>query len=284
MNLKFTSPLIFSALLFSSSLQAKETNITRFKPDTTLVYKTFDKAKDLKLYIFEPEIKQENQACIIFFFGGGWKTGKAKQFYAQAHHLAQKGILAISAEYRTKTSHNTTPHDAVDDAKSVISWVRANATTLGIDSNKIIAAGGSAGGHLAVCTGIFTTADHYKSAPNAMILYNPVLDTTANGYGSGSFGINKTQLSPCHHIRKGIVPTLVLHGTADSTVPFENAVRFNQLMQDAGNDSTLISYDGANHGFFNHRSFSKKSNNKHFLETMKATENFLRRLKFLTEK
>ena len=61
--------------------------------------------------------------------------------------------MAISAEYRTKKSHGTDPFACVEDGKSAIRWVRENAAQLGIDPTKVIAGGGSAGGHVAACTG-----------------------------------------------------------------------------------------------------------------------------------
>ena len=59
---------------------------------------------DLKLHIFEPKGEKEDQhkAAIIFFFGGGWVGGTPKQFYPHCEHLSKKGMLAISAEYRTE--------------------------------------------------------------------------------------------------------------------------------------------------------------------------------------
>lgn len=82
----------------------------------------------------------------------------------------------------------------------------------------------------------FVAMSAVSSAPNAMILFNPVVDTTEKGYGVGSVGHHrKTEISPCHHVRNGLPPTLLSHGTADGTVPFENAERFARLMQEAGN-------------------------------------------------
>ena len=68
-----------------------------------------------------------------------------------------------------------------------------------------------------------------------MVLFNPVLDTTKKGYGSGRFSPERqTEISPNHHIRAGIVPTIIFHGTDDTTVPFENATRFAKLMKEEG--------------------------------------------------
>ena len=80
-----------------------------------------------------------------------------------------------------------------------------------------------------------------SSVPNALILFNPVLDTTEQGYGAKNFKPDQqTALSPSHHVRKGLPPTIIFHGTADTTVPFENAERFTRLMTAAGNPCTLV--------------------------------------------
>jgi len=160
---------------------------------------------------------------------------------------------------------------------------RANATQLGIDPDRIVAAGGSAGGHVAACTGVINGHEKGKnlktsSKPNAMILYNPVIDTTEKGYGLKKVGEKrKEEISPCHHIVKGIVPTLIFHGTADKTVPFENAERFTKSMKRKGNHCLLVPFEGKGHGFFNSKNFRPKSDNKDFDITI--TES----LKFLTE-
>ncbi|MGJ8743546.1 alpha/beta hydrolase fold domain-containing protein [Polaribacter sp.] len=259
--------LLFSNIIaHAESVAFKE----KMKPDSSVVYKTLDNKK-LSLHIFNPEGHKvtDQVPVIVFFFGGGWTSGTPKQFYEQSRFFAQKGIVAISAEYRVKNKHNTTPFDAVSDAKSAIRWVRKHAKKLGINPNKIVAAGGSAGGHVAACTGVIEGYEEenedlsFSSKPNLMILYNPVLDTTEKGYGIAKVGEErKTDISPNHHIKKGIVPTLVFHGKADKTVPFENAERFNLLMNAAGNTCQLESYAGKDHGFFNGPFFRAKKADK----------------------
>ena len=141
---------------------------------------------------------------------------------------------------------------------------------------------------MAACTGIIDgyeeAVDDLKvsSLPNAMILFNPVLDTTKKGYGAGRYSAaQQTALSPNHHIREGLVPTLVLHGTADTTVPFENAERFERLMKDAGNDCRLVAFDGAKHGFFNGKFFRPKTKDlKPYQQCIAESEAFLDRLGF----
>jgi len=128
-----------------------------------VVYKTIGEV-ELKLHIFEPPERdaKELSPAIVFFFGGGWVGGTPKQFYHQCEHFSSRGMVAISAEYRVKNKHGTTPFECVADGKSAIRWVRANVGRLGVNPNKIIAGGGSAGGHVAACTGVIDSMKNMK--------------------------------------------------------------------------------------------------------------------------
>jgi acetyl esterase/lipase len=105
----------------------------------------------LKIDIFEPKQKDsaKKYPAIVFFFGGGWVGGSPGQFYRQCEYLAGRGMIAMSAEYRVKSRHQTTPAECVKDGKSAVRWIRANAARLDIDPDRIAAGGGSAGGHVA---------------------------------------------------------------------------------------------------------------------------------------
>lgn len=259
------------------------------KPDRVIPYKIVD-GIELKLSVFEPKgLKaSDHRSAIVFFFGGGWNTGTPKQFFQQARAMADLGMVAFSADYRLKSRNQATPFECVKDAKSAIRWVRENAAGLGVDPDRIVASGGSAGGHIAACTGVIEgceeAGDNMKisSVPNAMILFNPVLDTTDKGYGANEFKPEQqTELSPCHHVHKGIPPTILFHGTADKTVPFENAERFTRLMKDAGNECVLVPFPGKGHGFFNGSFFRPKSDDKDYNLTMKSAVDFLKAHGFL---
>ncbi|MBK1827629.1 alpha/beta hydrolase [Haloferula rosea] len=254
------------------------------KPDRSVIYKTVGNTR-LHLEIFEPRDlnASDSRSAIVFFFGGGWNGGSTKQFHQQAETLSNMGMVAFCADYRVKSRNKTTPFECVTDGKSAIRWVREHAAELGVDPNKIVASGGSAGGHVAICTDLITGYEEkgenpeVSSRPNATILYNPVIDTTRKGYGAARFDADQqTTLSPCHQVKEGLAPTIVFHGTKDTTVPFENAERFTELMKKHGNECTLVPIVGKGHGSFNSLAFRPKNDKADYDLTMTRSIDFLR--------
>lgn len=263
----------------------------KFVPDKKVVYKTVGDVK-LELDVFEPADHKatDKSPAVVFFYGGNWRAGKTKQFHEQARFLSERGVVCFCADYRVKSRHNVTPVECVMDAKSAIRWVRQHAEELGVNVKQIVAAGGSAGGHIAACTGVIEGQDEptedltVNSVPNAMILFNPVLDTAPEtGYGSERFPKGKAELlSPNHHIRRGIVPTLLFHGTKDKTVPFKQASQFSKLMKEAGNRCEFHSFKGKDHGFFNGKHFRPKTKDvQPYQQTINKSHEFLVSLSFL---
>jgi len=261
----------------------------------TEIYKTVGNVK-LAIYIFEPKGHKagDHSPAIIFFFGGGWTSGTPKQFEQQCRYLASRGMVAMTADYRVFSRQGTLAVKCVEDAKSAIRWVRANAKRLGVDTKRIVAAGGSAGGHIAACAGLITDFDavgedkSVSSVPNALVLFNPAI-ALAPIKGQepvkvgrlekleNRLGTKPEQLSPLHHVHPGAPPTLVLHGKADNLVPYRTVEAFAEAMKKAGNRCELIGYDGEGHGFFNYG----RGNNTYFVATTKEMDKFLASLGYL---
>ncbi|HKJ80322.1 MAG TPA: alpha/beta hydrolase fold domain-containing protein, partial [Prolixibacteraceae bacterium] len=284
--MKIQKTILLAITLVLITLSALTENI---EPNQKLLYKSIN-GDSLYLHLFKPNASKEPTAAIVFFFGGGWTGGSPRQFYQQSQYLASRGILSISAEYRTKGKHGTTPFDCVEDGKSAIRWVRQHAKELNIDPNKIVASGGSAGGHVALCTAIIDGYENpdenlaVSSLPNAVVGYNPVFDTTDKGYGSEKVRGRETEISPCHQVKANLPPMLNFHGKKDATVPIENAERFTQLMKEAGNKCQLITIENVDHGFFNGDFFRKGTGDKFFNLTMYDTDIFLTKLGYLRGK
>lgn len=185
---------------------------------------------ELKLHVFSPagEVQAAVQRpCIVFFFGGGWKSGSFKQFIPQAEYLATRGLVAACADYRIFNEHQTLPDKSVEDAKSAIRWVRGHATELGIDPGKVIAAGGSAGGHLAACTAMVKAYDSpeddltLSAIPNALVLFNPAMNIGTlfkerSGAEKGGMSLEMAEaITPNSFVTKDTPPAILFFGTAD---------------------------------------------------------------------
>jgi acetyl esterase len=186
--------------------------------------------------------------AIVYFTGGGWVGGDVEGQIPNAAWFRDQGIIGIDADYRVKSRHGTSPIECIQDAKSAIRYVRSHALELGIDPDRIIAAGGSAGGHLAACTfidGGDTPGEDLKisSKPNALVLHNPVL---GEGFGQEFFA-EHPEFSPILHVKKGWPPTILSNGTKDNTTPFQAAEKFTRLMKEAGNICELIPVKDADH-------------------------------------
>lgn len=242
-------------LVLALSLSVAFTQERSFKPDKQIVYKSFDK-DPLELNVFLPDgwKATDRRSAIVFFFGGGWTGGTPTQFYPHSRYLASRGMVAISAQYRTRNSHGTSPFECVADGKSAVRWMREHAAELGIDPNKVAAGGGSAGGHVAATTGVIDGLDEegenmsVSSKPNALVLYNPATDVSQ----IQRLGDRAVDGSPLQHVSKGDPPTIVFHSRDDQTVPYESAVKFCEAMDSAGSRCELVSFDGRPHGFFNY--------------------------------
>ncbi len=273
--------MLIAPAAFAVEIKSVETK-KEYTPDESIVYKSTPQG-DMELHIFYPDgqKKGKGRTAVVHFFGGGWAAGNPNQFYQQSAFYAAQGIVAISVDYRVINNHKTTPFECVEDAKSAIRWVRKNAKKLGVDPNKIIASGGSAGGHLAICTAVIEGYDNpnenlkVSSVPNATILFNPVLDTTEKGYGAEKVKGKETLISPQHHVREGIVPTIVMHGTKDTTVPYSNAEDFVAAMKRCGNRCELVTFEGVGHGFFNGAYFRARNGDDNFNRCMQSAIIFI---------
>jgi acetyl esterase/lipase len=267
-------------------------------PDAKVVtYKTVGETK-LDLYIYNPEghAATDKRPAIVFFFGGGWQNGSPSQFYYQCKYLASRGMVAITADYRVASRQQVKAVSCVSDAKSAIRFVREHAAELGVDPTKIVASGGSAGGHIAGCTGTIKEFDEegentaVSSRPNAMVLFNPALalapigDAKPAGKREAELaegmkeraGVDPERLSPAHRVEAGQPPALILIGTEDFLL--EGCKKFTEAMKTAGNRCDLDLYEGAGHGFFN----PGRGDNKHFVQTLTSADRFLTSLGYLS--
>ena len=281
-------------LVFPTFVYAQQSYPPSFPGATEHVYKTVGDVQ-LKLWMFQPDghMTSDKRPAAVFFFGGGWRKGNPSQFEHHCRYLASRGMVAMTADYRVSERHQTKAESAVMDAKSAIRWIREHADQLGIDADRIVAGGGSAGGHLACCAATVSDFDNdasVSSVPNALALFNPaVLLAPFEGLGledeklediKTRIGPPPQRISPIHHVSKGQPPAIIFHGTNDDAVPFETVRLFSRRYNDVGNECVLKPYDDQPHGFFNYGRGGIPGEN--YLRTVQQMDQFLVKLGYLS--
>ena len=274
--------MYFKKFLFLMTLFLIGTSIG--KAQKLIQYKHTDTTKLFLEVHYPPQLDTSvTYPAIIFFFGGGWVGGNRSHFLNHAKYFSKRGLICFLADYRTSNKHGTTPFESLKDAKSAIRFIRKNASGLGIDANKIIASGGSAGGHLAAATALIEEFndemdDHsISSVPNALVLFNPVIDNGPGGYGHDRIGNYYKDFSPLHNIKQGTPPTIIFLGTNDKLVPVETAEYYKKVMDKVESRCELKLYQGAGHGFFNY------GNLENYKKTVFEADEFLLSLGYLKD-
>ena len=248
-----------------------------------VLYKQIDTTR-LFLEVYSPSDLDLDKSypAIVFFFGGGWNGGSRHQFLPHAKYFSERGIICFLADYRVRSKHNTTPFESLKDARSAIRYIRQNAAKYNVDASKIIASGGSAGGHLAAATalanGYNDSSDDLSisSVPDALILFNPVIDNGPGGYGYERIGEEYKNFSPLHNIKAGSPPTILFLGTNDDLIPVETAQYFKVVMERVKSRCDLKLYEGQGHGFFNYKSIDN------YISTVAEADIFLQSLGYLS--
>lgn len=247
-----------------------------------ILFKQIDTTK-LFMDVFYPKkiVTSKSYPAMIFFFGGGWINGDRSHFLNHAKYFSKRGLVCFLVDYRTRNKNSTTPFESLKDAKSAIRFIRKNATNFGIDANKIIASGGSAGGHLAAASALTTDYNEdtddlsFSCIPNALVLFNPVIDNGPGGYGYERIGDKYKSFSPLHNIKKDAPPTIIFLGTNDHLIPVEAAHYYKKVTEKVGSTCELYLYENQGHGFFNYKY------SKYYKKTVYEADKFLQSLGYI---
>jgi acetyl esterase/lipase len=243
--------------------------------------------RELKLYVVRPADWKptDRRPAIVFFHGGGWTGGSPNQFNEHSTYFASRGLVCIQVQYRLLTGEPAaTPEACIHDARSAMRWVRARAAEFGLDPQRIAAGGGSAGGHLAAHVGLVDRVDgptddlKISPKPAALLLFNPVLDNGPGGWGTARVRDRFPEFSPAHNVSRDDPPAVVFLGTKDNLIPVATMERFKSAMTAVGVRCDLHLYEGAAHGFFNHRG---ADGGAHYALTVRAADKFLASLGWL---
>lgn len=242
-----TAAEVAANLVAPATLPGAEAHVYRaLKPDA------------LRVHVFKPAGWKESdrRPAFIWFFGGGWTRGTPANSVWWAKWAAAQGFVALAPDYRVKDRHGTSPLESVADARAVLRWAQEHAPELGLDPQRVVVGGNSAGGHLALWTAIAHTppgsspAEAPLAPPVALILTSAVSDTSkASGYTPTRFGENAQALSPVHQLDPKMPPVLAFHGDADQTVPQAQALSLRQKLRATGNACELVSVPGGSHNY-----------------------------------
>lgn len=252
--------LVACGLLISISAFSKE--------DVVTVHTITYGKNSLKADIYEQkgEVQNGRKPAVLLIHGGGWSAGSRTEFMELAKWLAQQGAVPIAIDYRLTANGAQWPAQA-QDVEEAVWWIRENASKLHIDPNRVVAIGGSAGGHLAAWLG---TTDRRNdngtpSRANLVVSIWGPWDLTVSNIRQDAknmigalMGNQDPQLaSPLAYIDSHSAPALVIHGTQDSLVPPDQSIRACDALRTAKVTCELILLEGVNHQFTNSEDVAK---------------------------
>jgi len=204
---------------------------------------------------------------IVIIHGGGWTSGKrdADREINIGTTLAEHGYVCLSIDYilQAEDSPKIWPRN-LQDCKTAVRWLRANADRLHIDTAHIGVIGGSAGGHLAAMVGVTgpesgldPTGPYGEQSCKVQAvvdLYGPIahnpkrVNVLVDPQNPKAAELTK-QVTPLSHLDPKDPPVLILHGTADKSVALEESETFAKALTAAGIENELIIIAGAPHTF-----------------------------------
>jgi acetyl esterase/lipase len=216
--------------------------------DATVVYAS---DRGLALDVFRPHGSGGPAPTVVFFYGGAWKRGSREQYRFVGHRLAQNGVLAIVADYRTWPQAGFPAF--MDDAADAVAWARVHAGEYGGDPQRLFIAGHSAGAQIA---GLLGTDAHYlakrgiKPAQLAgvMGLSGPYDFSVGRKYAS-IFGTPSQwpKAQVVNFVDGDEPPFLLIHGDADRTVEVRDSIELAGKLRALRVPVTLLLLPGANH-------------------------------------
>ena len=237
--------------------------------------------------VYSPPEDGAGRAAVLLLHGGGWMQGDRSQLKGYAIQLARFGFVCVCSEYRL--SQESSWPAQINDVKAAMRWLRANATRLGVDEQRICVSGNSAGAHLALMLagtedGQLEGEGGHAAASSrcaaVVAIYPPTLlrvgqPDDAIGrllgcdllgrdmLGSNSSGRKvsraiEDEASPLTYARADFPPTMLIHGNADTIVPASHSFEMYDALAKAGAAVELHIYDGVPHAFDSDAEFGRQ--------------------------
>lgn len=277
-------------------MQIEKNVYTDITIEETVIHR--DRDRDLPMKVFRPGEWQpgDRRAGVVFWFGGGFYKNDMDHFRMQSEYFAHRGMVAFTPDYRLTVEPGVKIPDCLYDGKCALAHILGYAAAYGLDPDRLVVCGGSAGGMIAAASVLLEELDvaGESAGPCAMVLFNPALEMdlgmaarAENIVGENGEAINEDmahlrsslgeemmahpeKYSCIAHVRRGLPPVLILQGTEDPVC--SKNLLFCKLYREAGNYIELEEYLGCVHGFFNP---GRSERNFYYYQTRKRMEMFL---------
>jgi len=293
--LTFISLLLLTSLCLGQSDAASfAAELFRYDVVPNIVYHTANNYESKLDVYLPPDVKQPIPVAIVIH-GGGWIEESKEDRVLEVMPYLQMGFAAVNVEYRL--GRVSLAPAAVEDCRCALHWVMANAKKYHFDPKRVVLQGGSAGGHLALTTGMLTSAAGFdqtcyttdeniwsqspgtRSDPQVAAIVNwfgitDVVDElhgpNAKGYAAVWLGDQSNadeiakRVSPIHYVTSKVPPIITIHGDKDDLVPYSHAVRLHKALDEAKVPNELYTIPGGGHG-----GFSFEENQKAWAEVRK---------------
>jgi acetyl esterase/lipase len=236
-----------------------------------------------KLDVYKRRDTTTPQPTLIFFHGGGWVQGSKEVSVMSVIPWLEMGWNVVNVEYRM--GKVALAPAAVEDAQCALRYVVAQAKTYGVDTNRIVVSGESAGGHLALTTGMipesagfdrlcagggFTGGETVVPKVAAIINWYGITDVAdlLSGGNERSYAVQwlgsmpyrmdvARSVSPLTYVRAGLPPILSIQGDSDPVVPYSQNVRLRDALTEVGVPNELFTVPKGGHGNFTAEERSK---------------------------
>ena len=223
-----------------------------------------------KLDLYVPRDATGPTPVLMYIHGGGWVGGTKESRVLRILPYLEMGWAVVNVEYRLGAVARAPA--AVEDGLCALRWVIRNAEQYNLDASRIVTSGESAGGHLALTTGMIpASAGLDRECPGseelsvaAIINWYGITEVgdLLDGANTRSYAVewmgsleNRVEIaervSPMTYVRAGLPPTLTIHGDADPTVPYQHALTLHEKLDELGVPNELHTVPGGGHGGFN---------------------------------
>jgi len=224
---------------------------------------------EVKLDVHKRKDTAAPQPTVIYIHGGGWIGGSKNGISSLLIPWLEMGWNVVNVDYRL--SRVSQAPAAVEDCLCALRWVAAHAQNYGIDVTRLVLSGESAGGHLALTTGLIPeTAGLDRQCPGAplpkvaaIVDFYGITDVAdlLDGPNERSYAVAwlggapdrqevAKRVSPLTYVRPGLPPILTIQGDADPIVPYTHSLRLQDALEKAGVPHQLITVPGGKHGNF----------------------------------